>query len=245
MVKSNHGAPGSRRLAGRHAAELKGLRRDKVPADLRPLLAGPGSAEYYEGLLVGFAHAPRVARLIEYVAANAGRTRWEPIELRYRDRRVVIGRETRRLPPADLAFYAVLLRRRLEARGFVTWDTEGLAREYLREYRRLAPCLDGNRERVEARLARHGVERAWFEERKSKVNRAIRPVGAWTGCDYGIVSRGRRPNTRSGVIVEPHRIRIRDGSDADSDSEPAGPRAEWTGAAVRTATTPGEARSST
>ena len=208
MEKSDRHTLRSVRPPASWAAELEALPRDALPADLRPLLAKGRSREYYEGLLIGCAHAPRVARLIEFAASSGGPDRWQPLELHPRDRRVVVGRETRQLAPADFAFYALLVRRRLDERDFVTWSTEGLAGEYLREYRRLAHCLDGNRERVEERLYRHGVDRPWFEERKCKVNRAVRPLGEWAGRDYGIVSRGRRPNTLSGVIVDPRCIRF-------------------------------------
>ena len=224
--RQNRRTPGAVRLAGRQwAAELEKLQLDVVPENLRQPLVKRRGREYYEGLLAGYAYAPRVARLIESVASNAGRERWRPLELRYHDRRVVIDGKMRQLAPADFAFYAVMVRRRIDARNFVTWDTEGFVREYLREYRRLAHLLDGNRERVEARLDRYGVERQWFEERKCKVNRAVRPLGEWTGRDYGIVSRGRRPNTCSGVIVAPRCIRIYDGPSADaqeSGPEPGG-----------------------
>ena len=201
-------------LTRQYAAELKKLDRDAVPADLRELLPPDRSHEYCEGLVTGGAHAPRIARLIELVAPKDGGTRWQPLELRYSDRRVVIGGETRRLAPADFAFYAVVVRRRVNAREFVKWDTEGLAEEYLREYRRVTHCLDGNRERVVCSF-RNGVERQWFEERKCKVNRAIRSFGEWPGCDYKIVSKGTRPNTYSGVIVDQSCIRIRDGPSVD------------------------------
>ena len=216
MVKSNRRTLGTVRFPSQCAAELEKLQPDAVPENLRRLLAKRRGREYYEGLLAGYAHGPRVAQLIELAASNAGRERWRPLELRYDDRRVVIGGEMRQLAPADFAFYAVMVRRRLGAHNFVTWDTKGLAREYRREYRRLAHCLDGNRERVEARLDRYGVERQWFDERKCKVNRAVRPLGEWTGRDYGIVSRGRRPNTCSGVIVDPRCIRICDGPSTDA-----------------------------
>ena len=209
MKKTNRRPRRTMRLAQRGAAELDRLRRAVVPADLARLLAGGRGADFFEGLLVGCVYAPRVARLIEFAASNGGaRARWRRLELRYPRRRVVIDGEARQLAPADFAFYALMVRRRLDARGFVTWNTEGLAQEYLCEYRRLADSLDGNRERVEARLERYGVERQWFEERKCKVNRAVRQLGGWTGCDYRIVSRGARPNTRSGVIVDPGCIRV-------------------------------------
>ena len=209
MGKSNRRTRRTTRLEERGAAEFDRLRRAVPSADLRRLLAGGRGAEYYEGLLVGCVYAPRIARLIELAASNdRPRRRWRRLDLRYSDRRIVIDGETRQLAPADFAFYALMVRRRLDARGFVTWNTEGLAQEYLCEYRRLADSLDGNRERVEARLERYGVERQWFEERKCKANRAVRALGEWTGCDYRIVSRGARPNTRSGVIVDPGCIRV-------------------------------------
>ena len=210
MGKSNRRTRRTAPLANPGAAELEQLRHAAVPADLGRLLAGGRGAEYYEGLLVGCVYAPRVAKLIELVASNDDPPRWGPLELRYADRHAVINGEARQLAPADFAFYALMVRRRINASGFVTWNTAGLAQEYLREYRRLADCLNGNRERLEARLERYGVERQWFEERKCKVNRALWPLGEWTGCDYRIVSRGARPNTRSGVIIDPNCISIHD-----------------------------------
>ena len=212
-LKPNRRTLGAVQFPKQCAAELEKLQPGAVPENLRQLLAKRRGREYYEGLLAGYAHAPQVAQLIELVASSAGRERWRPLELRYHDRCVVIDGRMRQLAPANFAFYAVMVRRRLgvcaaDRRNFVAWDTEGLAHEYLCEYRRLAHFLDGNRERVEARLDRYGVERQWFEERKCRVNRAVRPLGEWTGRDYGIVSRGRRPNTCSGVIVDPCCIRI-------------------------------------
>ena len=108
MVKSNRGAPRRLRSAARHAAELKGLCRDACTGRNSDRCSpGPAVPSITRDCWVGFAHAPRVGRLIEYLAAKTGGTRWEPIELRYRDRRVVIGGETGRLAPADFAFYAV------------------------------------------------------------------------------------------------------------------------------------------
>ena len=216
MEESNRRTRRTMQPAGRGAAELDRFRRAVLPADLARLLAAGRGADYWEGLLVGCVYAPRVARLIEFAASNDGPPRWRRLELRYPRRHVVIGGGACQLAPADFAFYAFMVRRRLDARGFVTWNTEGLAGDYLCEYRRLADPLDGNRERVEARLERYGVERQWFEERKCKVNRAVRQLGGWTGCDYRIVSRGARPNTRSGVIVDPGCIRIHDEPSGDA-----------------------------
>lgn len=125
-------------------------------------------------------------------------------------RRVTAGGETVTLPAAEFAFYAFLARRRAAGGAFVEWRTPGIATAYLAEYRRTADELSGNLERVEQRLA-HGAEKAWFEERKAKVNRAIRDqLGESLGRIYAIVSEGARPDTRYGLRVDPRVITFRE-----------------------------------
>lgn len=125
-------------------------------------------------------------------------------------RLVTASGENVTLPAADFAFYAFLARRRAAGGAFVEWRTSGIAKAYLSEYRRTTDELSGNLERVEQRLAQ-GADKAWFEERKAKVNRAIRnQLGESLGRIYEIVSEGARPDTRYGLRVEPHVIAFRD-----------------------------------
>ena len=63
--------------------------------------------------------------------------------------RIRAGGEVVPLPPAILAFYALMARRRLKGMHAARWDTEGLAQQYLAEYRRIAGDLSGDLERVE------------------------------------------------------------------------------------------------
>lgn len=118
-------------------------------------------------------------------------------------RRVIAGGAGVTLAAAEFAFYAFLARRRAAGGDFVEWRTPGIADAYLREYRRTVDALSGNLERVEQRLAR-GADKAWFDERKAKVNRAIRDeLGESLSRIYEIASEGARPDTRYGLRIDP------------------------------------------
>ena len=132
------------------------------------------------------------------------------IELDPRQRLIVADGNAIHLPPADFAFYAVMVRRRARGRGFVNHRAPDLAAEYLQEYAEAtadqwAPTV----ERVRRRL-RKGADHEWFEQRKARVNRAIRDaLGVWRARAYEIVSEGHRPETRFGVSVDPAHITLR------------------------------------
>ena len=143
--------------------------------------------------------------------------------LSYRHRRVTAAGERVPLRPADFAFYAVAARRAATGGSFISYQTPGLAREYLKEYRLVTDeyADAGKRERVARRVnalenaLRTHNERAgyrnWFSERKAKVNSAIRVrLGDAHGCIYEISRRNSRPNTVFGLDIEPFRIRILD-----------------------------------
>ena len=132
------------------------------------------------------------------------------IELDPSRRLIAAGGYPIHLPPADFAFYAVMVRRRALGHGFVNHRTPDLAAEYLHEYAEAAPDQWAPTvERVRHRL-RNGTDREWFEQRKARVNRAIRDaLGVWRARAYEIVSEGRRPDTRFGVSVDPAHITLR------------------------------------
>ena len=222
-MKSNGDSVSTARLRRRCAAELEKLDPAAVPEDLRGLVARYRSPEYRDGVLDGYAFAKLPELLV--MASRPGRARGRRLELHFGDRhitdegesfyrawRVVIGGETPRLSPVDFAFYACLVRRRLSGRDLVRWNTTGLRKEFEDEYRRVTNPMDSIRERVMNGLARRGgVTREWFDERRSRVNKAIGRLGEGVEELYGIVKRGSRPNTSYGLIVDPRCIRIRDG----------------------------------
>ena len=142
-------------------------------------------------------------------ADGSGPTARPAIELDPSRRLIVAGGNPIPLPPADFAFYAVMVRRRALGHGFVNHRTPDLAAEYLHEYAEAtadqwAPTV----ERVRRRL-RKGADHEWFEQRKARVNRAIRDaLGVWRARAYEIVPEGRRPDTRFGVSVDPAHITL-------------------------------------
>lgn len=121
--------------------------------------------------------------------------------------RIRAGGETMPLPPASLAFYSMMARRRLEGMHAARWDTDGLDRQYLSEHRRIVPEMSGDLERVEEALA-DGMTQEYFEQRKSRTNAALgKALGRQLAKAYLVQGDARRPQTRFGLRVEPEAIR--------------------------------------
>jgi len=112
------------------------------------------------------------------------------------------------LAPATLAFYALMARRRLKGMHGARWDTDGLAQQYLAEYRRIAGDLSGDLERVAEALA-DGMTQEYFEQRKSRTNTALESaLGPQLAAPYLIHADGSRPHTRFGLRIAPEVIRF-------------------------------------
>jgi hypothetical protein len=121
-------------------------------------------------------------------------------------RRIQAGGEVVEMPPADLAFYAVMARRRRTGMHAVRWDTEGLDQQFLAEYRRIAGELSGELERAEAALA-DGMSEGYFDQRKSRTNATLRgALGPQLAVPYLVQGNGARPRTRYGLSIEPDSI---------------------------------------
>jgi CRISPR-associated protein (TIGR02584 family) len=122
--------------------------------------------------------------------------------------RIRAGGESVSLAPATLAFYALMARRRLKGMHAARWDTEGLDRQYLAEYRRIAGDLSGDLERVAEALA-DGMTQEYFEQRKSRTNTALESaLGPQLSAPYLIHGDGSRPYTRFGLRIAPEAIRF-------------------------------------
>ena len=134
------------------------------------------------------------------------------LELHCRRHVLVAAGRTVHLPPADFAFYAVMVRRRAGGQTFVKRDTPDLANEYLREYMRATvDHWSPNAVRVRRRLSKSANHDEWFEQRKARVNRTLRTaLGPWLGRACQIGSEGPRGETRFGVYVDPAHITIHD-----------------------------------
>ncbi len=122
--------------------------------------------------------------------------------------RVVAGGAELLLPRADFALYLWFVTRRLEGLPPVHWTDDGLAAEYLAVYQRVCGGEWADTERVAAAL-RGGMSKEWFEQRKSKTNRAlVDALGAAAARPYLITAEGSRPRTRFGLVLEHDAIEI-------------------------------------
>jgi len=85
-----------------------------------------------------------------------------------------------------------------------------LASQYLHEYARLIGQHSGDFERTETALDTDDLKE-WFEQRKSKTNRAIRQaLGDYLARPYLIAACGKRPHTLFGLNVPAEAIRFSD-----------------------------------
>ncbi len=137
-------------------------------------------------------------------------------------RRIQAAGEIIALPPAPLAFYALMARRRQQGLHPARWNTEGITKQYLSEYRRIAGRDSADLERVETALAA-GMTKDDFDQRKARTNRELtQALSAQLAAPYLIQSDGTRPNTRYRLALEPSAIRFADlNLDSHTTSEQA------------------------
>jgi CRISPR-associated protein (TIGR02584 family) len=135
--------------------------------------------------------------------------------------RIRAGSEIIPLPPASLAFYSMMARRRLKGMHAARWDTEGLDRQYLSEYQRIIPEMSGDFDRVEEALT-EGMTQEYFEQRKSRTNGALeQALGRQLAGPYLIQGDGRRPRTRYGLRIDLDSIRYTDANAEQGCGDPA------------------------
>lgn len=128
------------------------------------------------------------------------------------ERAITAAGRTLRLPPSEFAFYAWMARRKLRGAEPVACPSEGapepaLAEEFLREYVRADPGSTA-RERTR-RALRNGMEKNYFLERKSRVNRLLEEALGASAWAYKVQGFGKRPDTRYGLALEPEQIDFR------------------------------------
>lgn len=134
--------------------------------------------------------------------------------------RIRAGGEVITLPPASLAFYCTMARRRRMGMHAARYDTKGLAEQLLAEYRRIVSDMSGNYERLEEALA-DGMTPEDFDQRKSRTNAAIeQALGRQLASPYLIQGDGSRPKTRFGLRVDPEAIRFAPLSEPSQACEP-------------------------
>jgi len=148
------------------------------------------------------------ARFSETVAAIQKAQQPPQLEIDLERRRLFASGEEIAMEPADLAFYAMMARARQKGLHPQRHDSEGLAARYLHEYRRLVGEESGDYERVAQALDCDDLKE-WFEQRKSKTNKAIRKaLGRRLAQIYEIAATGKRPKTRYGLTLPVEAIRF-------------------------------------
>jgi CRISPR-associated protein (TIGR02584 family) len=129
------------------------------------------------------------------------------------DRRTVLtGGVPINFPPAELAFYLWMARRAREGRPPLSCPPEGApmgayAEEFLREYHTVVGEM-GDDDRVTQGL-RAGMDKNYFERRKSRVNRVLREKLGMAAPTYQIRGFGSRPRTGYGLGLGKQQILIK------------------------------------
>lgn len=114
-----------------------------------------------------------------------------------------------KLTPADLAFYLWLLQRQAEGLDAPQCPSEGapdrdFAAQYLPQYRRISGEM-GGADRTVAAL-QQGMSKTFFEQRKSRINKALHQTLSHAAQAYLIQAEGNRPRTRYAIKLEPQQI---------------------------------------
>lgn len=148
------------------------------------------------------------ASFAQAVAAAQGHVGPPRLELHLRAQRIVAHGRPLRLAPADLAFLAWFARRATAGAPPLPCPNDGApepayAEAYLAEYRRIVG-IAGDDERTQRRY-RHGMSRADFEERKSKLKFALQSALGAAAAPYLIHDVGRQPK-RYQLALAPHAI---------------------------------------
>ncbi len=115
-------------------------------------------------------------------------------------------------PPAELAFYTWLARRAQQelepipcpSPSLPDYPSRAYAEDYRREYHAIVGEL-GDVDRVVEGL-RYGMDKNYFERRKSRVNRMLRDALGAAAAAYEIKGFGRRPRTTYGLTLPSHQI---------------------------------------
>jgi CRISPR-associated protein (TIGR02584 family) len=176
-----------------------------APPDSRPIDAAKAAVTLAEIPFVRLRHGlpmPLLEGRTSFGAAvEAAQRSVGPPQLRFHsgERKVLAAGVEVKMRPAEMAFYAMMARRVRRdlpavACPALVEEERALASAYLTEYRALLGEM-GADDRT-ARALRGGMDKDFFLERKSRVNKALRAQLGARGEAYCIGAAGRRPETR-------------------------------------------------
>ena len=122
-------------------------------------------------------------------------------------RTVECGGVAVRLPPALLAWLAWWAQNILQERGPQSWRSAD-AGQFLALYRRVVTIDAAAFEKTQQRL-RDGMEKTFFEESNSKLERALKDQLGLAAAPYLLASHGKRPHTTRSPTLPAHAINLR------------------------------------
>ena len=114
-----------------------------------------------------------------------------------------------KLSPADLAFYGWLLKRQALGVLAPTCPNEGAPEQgYAEEYIEHYHLINGGFGVTDRTLKalQEGMSKAFFEQRKSRINKVLQKTLAQVASSYLIVPVGKRPQTRYRIMLETDQI---------------------------------------
>jgi hypothetical protein len=129
-------------------------------------------------------------------------------------RQLVCGETSVSMPPQLFAFYAWLVQRRADGTlhgGHVRY-TDDVVADFLRCYRQVVGSMAYDYEAA-VELFKDGMPKEFFEEKKARINAALKKQLGAGATPYQIVTSGKRPRQRFGLglgaeaieIIEDHR----------------------------------------
>ncbi len=126
-------------------------------------------------------------------------------------RMIVAHTKPIKLIPADLAFYLWLLQRQADAQSAPQCPCDGApdqdyASQYLQQYRRISGEMGGADRTVSA--LQNGMSKTFFEQRKSRINKALTQALSLAAQPYLINAEGKRPQTSYRIELSQEQIQI-------------------------------------
>jgi CRISPR-associated protein (TIGR02584 family) len=126
------------------------------------------------------------------------------LKIQLKNKRVECGGAPVKLSPALLAWLAWWARQRQAQRGPQNWRTAN-AQEFLALYRAVVGVDAEAYEKATQRL-REGMEKEFFEQNNSKLERALKQQLGLAAAPYLLNTSGKRPHTMRGLNLPAHAI---------------------------------------
>jgi len=134
------------------------------------------------------------------------------LEINLQQRQITAQGTSIKLSPAEMAFYHWLIQRQINDVPACTCPSEGApepdyAKSYRRAYQEICGELGGAERTLQA--LETGMSKAFFEQRKSRINKLLKQTLQQAAPAYLITPVGKRPRTRYQVKLDAGQINYR------------------------------------